>query len=106
MSNHDSRLWQQLRNGGLVQGNLPADLQLQPLYLRLFLGGMTWLAAQLFLLAVLSFFSLFMFMLRSDMELPLALGGTLLLCLSACALLTHIRPPSSGNWPCLGRVAG
>lgn len=92
MSNHDSRLWQQLRNGGLVQGNLPADLQLQPLYLRLFLGGMTWLAAQLFLLAVLSFFSLFMFMLRSDMELPLALGGTLLLCLSAWLSRQRVHP--------------
>lgn len=83
MNNHDRQLWQQLHDGGLVKGELPVALHQQPLYLRLFFGGMIWLAAQSFLFSVLGFFGLFLFMLRSDMEAPLAVGGIVLLGLAA-----------------------
>ncbi|MFB1010327.1 MAG: hypothetical protein QMB92_02610 [Thiopseudomonas sp.] len=49
MNNHDRQLWQQLRDGGLIEDELPVTLYQQPLYLRLFFGGMIWLAAQSFL---------------------------------------------------------
>lgn len=91
-STKDAQLWQQLSDGGLIEGELPANLQQQPLYLRLFFGCMVWLAAQSFLFAVLGFFGLFFLMIRSDMELPLALGGTLLLGLASWLSRKPLHP--------------
>lgn len=91
-SNNDAQLWLQLRNGGLVEGELPAGLHQQPLYLRLFYGGMIWLAAQSFLFSVLGFLGLFLLMLRSDMQAPLALGSVLLLGLATGLSRQRLHP--------------
>lgn len=55
-----TKLWQQLKNAGLVQGAEPAELE-QPLYLQIFYAVMTWIAAQSFIFALLLFFLLIFF---------------------------------------------
>lgn len=79
MSN-DRQLWRQLQVAGLVGREQLQPAESQPAYLRMFFGGMAWLAAQSFLLAVILMLGIILKAYGLDgIERPLVLAGSILL---------------------------